>query len=87
MAKQKFNHAFTVGFTVESEIAEGHLVPQKEVIAGLAQRLTNLLNNPREILEACESYDTYECNPACELCERPIRNMDNAHEYKSGYVC
>ena len=87
MAKQLYNHAFQMAFEVISNQEDGNNITEREVLAGLAQRITNFLKNPTETLQACESYDAYECNPNCKICERNIQNMDNAHSYKKGYVC
>lgn len=60
----KYNHAFTVAFTVENGFEDGYNTPFNQLIAGLSRRIANLMeewrHNPEGVVEAFECYDTYE---------------------------
>jgi len=58
--KTRFNHAYHIAFEVLSDTEDPNNITKKEILAGLSQRLTNLLLNPKEVYEACEQYDVYE---------------------------
>jgi hypothetical protein len=58
IAPQRYNHAFTIGFEVISENPKG--ATNEEIISGLEKRLNILKNNPDEIQEATDIYDTFE---------------------------
>jgi hypothetical protein len=55
---QQYNHAFTIAFEVISENPKG--ATNEEIISGLEKRLNILKNNPDEIQEATDIYDTFE---------------------------
>lgn len=61
---KKFNHAFTVSFSLENGLEDGQETPLKELIAGMARRLANLLeedgNGAREAFECYDTYDVQE---------------------------
>lgn len=57
----KYNHAFTVAFTVENDLEDGHGTPFNQLIAGMARRIASLAEETGNgALEAFECYDTYE---------------------------
>ena len=57
----KYNHAFDIAFSIETD-NNGENVTAKELKAGLAKRLADLLaSDDVEIIEACGlPFDTYE---------------------------
>ncbi len=59
MAK-KFNHAFDIAFSIESD-NPGDEVTAEELIDGLERRLRHLRANGDEIIEACgKPFNSYE---------------------------
>jgi len=54
-----YNHALSIAFTVENNDAKGYCTDD-EILHGLMRRITLLLENPVEIQEAADVYDTYE---------------------------
>jgi hypothetical protein len=57
---KKYNHAFTVGFSIESD-NDGDDITIDELWQGLEARLSDLRANRKEIGEACGvPFDTYE---------------------------
>ena len=69
----KYNHAYTIAFSVDTDEEDPHEVPPQELIASLRRR-TNNLSRPDglghyEILEAVDPYDTicYEEEKALRL--------------------
>ena len=87
--KTKFNHAYHMAFEVKSEAEDPDNVTTQEILVGLTDRLTNLLNNQSEVKEACEQYDVYEYDPKCKFCERHIsrENLPKAHVHQEEWVC
>lgn len=87
--KTKFNHAFHVAFEVISEADDPDNVTIDEILVGLSQRLTNLVNNRSEVPEACEQYDVYEIDATCKFCERLIgkEGLKKAHTHQDELVC
>lgn len=73
MPKPRYNHAFDIAFTVETD-HKGDEVTAQELWAGLLARIAALMaqeispqrldGQPPEIIEACGlPYDTYENEP------------------------
>lgn len=59
MSRPKYNHAFDIAFTVETD-NDGEAVTAAELFAGLEARIAALRSNPDEIIEACGlPFDTY----------------------------
>jgi len=87
--KTKFNHAYQMAFEVVSDSKNPNDNTVFEILSGLSQRLTNLLNNSQELLEACEPYDVYECEAQCKFCEQFIskKSMEKVHLHQQEYVC
>lgn len=56
----KYNHAFSVGFSLENELEEGHKTPMHELLAGMARRLASLIESNQQELEAFDCFDTFE---------------------------
>lgn len=56
----KYNHAFELGFTVISSEEDPEQVPIGEILFGLLKRLRDLEQNPGDVREACQCYDTCE---------------------------
>lgn len=58
---KKYNHAFTIGFEVISDMEFGSDVDEMEIIEALKARIETLMSEPRgNILDACDCFDTYE---------------------------
>lgn len=58
--KGKYNHAFDIAFEVISDNEEEH-VTKEELFEGLFNRISSLIKNGDEILEACGMpFDTYD---------------------------
>jgi hypothetical protein len=56
----RFNHAFSVSFSLENELADGNETPIEELLLGMAQRLDNLRKEKGYAKESFECFDTYE---------------------------
>ena len=57
----KYNHAFAVAFSIESDHPEGEDVTEQMVIDALQARITYLRYHMNEVLEACGvPWDTYK---------------------------
>ena len=58
----RYSHAFTVAFSVENDLEDGHDTPLKDLLAGLSKRLNSLRTDedPIAALEAFECYDSAE---------------------------
>lgn len=57
----KYNHAFTISFSVDSHTNDPDLCLQLEkdrVVAAMLGRIKDVLTH-EELVEACECYDTY----------------------------
>jgi len=56
----KFNHAFSVGFSLENELENGHDTPLKELLAAMQKRIQSLKDDDHNAArEAFECFDTY----------------------------
>ena len=58
---KKFDHCFSIGFSVQSD-NEGEDVTPEELWIALNQRMNNLKEDKNEILEACGLTDDTEIN-------------------------
>ncbi len=61
MKNKKYNHAFTLAFSVESDNS-GKNITSEELIAGILSRISTIISHDiSEIVEACgEPFDTFE---------------------------
>ena len=85
--KPKFNHAFSVGFSVISEHENDEEVTEKELLSGLLRRIADLIDNEGEIFEACgAAFDSFECEPECKFCHKTV-DPEKAHLHQNELVC
>jgi len=67
----KYNHAFTIAFTVISD-NDGEHVTKQELVAGVLRRVADLVENGDEIIEACGlPFDTYQEDDEDDNAESP----------------
>ena len=87
--KPKYNHAFTVAFTVDSEESNPEKVGRDALLAGITKRLTDLIGNGTEILEACEQFDVFEYDHQCKLCDDALgmEGLRKAHIHQEEWIC
>jgi hypothetical protein len=85
--RAKFNHAFTMAFAVSSEHENDEEVTERELLGGILRRVADLVENPKEVLEACgAAFDTYQEEPVCKFCQGEA-NPKTAHLHQGELVC
>ena len=60
---KKYNHAYTVGFCIESDNTEEN-VTEKELLEGLAKKLADMIND-HSILDNAECFDSFDFSKTC----------------------
>jgi len=63
--KRMFNHAYDIGFQLNSEIEDPFKVPASKILTALLQRVTDFMKdlgtkNESELYEAIDCFDTEE---------------------------
>lgn len=57
----KYNHAFSIGFEVVTDMKEPSDVSELDILDALKRRIETLTEEPRgNLLEAVDCFDTYE---------------------------
>lgn len=87
---KKYNHAFGIGFSVNTTHKDDEKVPEHELIAALKARVDDLMKNPGEILEACgkawDSYDYEEAEYAFDIKLNAVARVTAGSQPKAGLL-
>lgn len=87
--KTKFNHAFHMAFKVKTNAEDPDNITEREILAGILDRVAGFLRGDNDTMQACEQYDVYEYEVSCKFCERSLNREDvkKAHIHQNEMVC